>query len=92
MKKKYAHDVLPGSKQGLRLLLACRRLRELLSTTPTAETSVEVRLQLAGIVPLISVALFLKQGFDLAFARNLLVWACPWWLDFFAPTRLTRRK
>ncbi|CBJ25702.1 Heat shock protein 70 [Ectocarpus siliculosus] len=41
VKKKYDHDVLPGSKQGIRLLLACRRLRELLSTTPTAETAVE---------------------------------------------------
>ncbi|CAM9428836.1 unnamed protein product [Ectocarpus sp. 8 AP-2014] len=41
VKKKYQHDVLPGSKQGIRLLLACRRLRELLSTTPTAETAVE---------------------------------------------------
>ncbi|CAN0171906.1 unnamed protein product, partial [Ectocarpus fasciculatus] len=41
VKKKYQHDVLPGSKQGIRLLLACRRLRELLSTTPTAETTVE---------------------------------------------------
>eukprot|EP00752_Nemacystus_decipiens_P016369 g14634.t2 len=41
VKKKYGHDVVPGSKQGLRLLLACRRLRELLSTTPTAETAVE---------------------------------------------------
>ncbi|CAM9498856.1 unnamed protein product, partial [Ectocarpus sp. 12 AP-2014] len=41
VKKKYEHDVLPGSKQGIRLLLACRRLRELLSTTPTAETAVE---------------------------------------------------
>ncbi|CAM9476852.1 unnamed protein product [Pylaiella littoralis] len=41
VKEKYAHDILPGSKQGLRLLLACRRLRELLSTTPTAETAVE---------------------------------------------------
>lgn len=43
VKEKYSHDVVPGSKQGLRLLLACRRLRELLSTTPTAETTVEVR-------------------------------------------------
>lgn len=43
VKKKYSHDVVPGSKQGLRLLIACRRLRELLSTTPTAETAVEVR-------------------------------------------------
>lgn len=43
VKKKYSHDVIPGSKQGLRLLLACRCLRELLSTTPTAETAVEVR-------------------------------------------------
>lgn len=42
VKTKYHHDVLPGTKEGLRLLLACRRLRELLSTTPTAETTVEV--------------------------------------------------
>eukprot|EP00903_Cladosiphon_okamuranus_P005639 g5605.t1 len=41
VKEKYSHDVVPGSKQGLRLLIACRRLRELLSTTPTAETAVE---------------------------------------------------
>lgn len=43
VKEKYSHDVVPGTKQGLRLLMACRRLRELLSTTPTAETTVEVR-------------------------------------------------
>lgn len=43
VESKYGHKVLPGTKSGLRLLLACRRLRELLSTTPTAGTTVEVR-------------------------------------------------
>ncbi|CAM9371412.1 unnamed protein product [Laminaria digitata] len=41
VESKYGHKVLPGTKSGLRLLLACRRLRELLSTTPTAATTVE---------------------------------------------------
>ncbi|CAN0500866.1 unnamed protein product, partial [Discosporangium mesarthrocarpum] len=34
-------EIQPGTKQGLRLLAACRRLRELLSTIPVASTTVE---------------------------------------------------
>lgn len=41
VQSRYKQDVQPGTKQGLRLLSGCRRLRELLSTTPTAEVTVE---------------------------------------------------
>lgn len=49
VQSRYKQDVQPGTKQGLRLLSGCRRLRELLSTTPTAEVTVEVRRMLGCI-------------------------------------------
>ncbi|KAG5192121.1 heat shock protein 70 [Tribonema minus] len=41
VREKYMEDVEPGSKRGARLLRACKRLRELLSTIPEARTTVE---------------------------------------------------